>query len=113
AEPGPEPVVMGEVQQAWVEDGVTTLVVAQPDRLGPVVQDLLGDAAEVVERALVTAQERGQRLGGGEVEVARPRPAQGQHEARASWPSRLLEHSLVARRLATWPCPEADGGLLR
>jgi len=66
--------VAGEVEQARVEDRVGAFVVAQPDRLGAVVENLLGYPAQVVEGALLAAQKGGQGLGVAEVEVAGSRP---------------------------------------
>jgi hypothetical protein len=83
--------VLGEVQQAGVKNGVAVLVVAQPHRLHPVVQDFFRHATQVVEGVLVAAQQRRQGLGLTEIEVAGPRPAQREDEGLDAFPLRLAE----------------------
>jgi len=91
--------VLGEVQQSRMEHRVAAVVVLQPDRLHAVVQDLLGDAAQIVEGVLVTAQQRRQSLRVTEIEKAGARPAQRQHEGLHPFPLRLAESSPVGLRL--------------
>jgi hypothetical protein len=71
AKAGPKAVVLGEVDKAGMEDGVAMVVVMQPDRLDPVVENLFGHTAEVLEGLLVASQEQSQCLAVGEVEVLR------------------------------------------
>jgi len=66
---GSKAIVLGEVDKAGMEDRVTVVVVTQPDRLHPVIENLLGHTTEIVEGLLVAAEEQRQGLAVGEVEV--------------------------------------------
>src|SRR5713101_4682360 len=56
-EPGSKAVVLGEVDEAGMEDRVAMVVVVQPDRFDSVIKNLLGHAAQVLKGLLVTAEE--------------------------------------------------------
>src|SRR5229473_4543735 len=108
----PKAVVVSEVKEARMEDRVTALVVTQPDRLHPVIENLLGHTAEVVKGLLVASQEKRQRLAVGEVEVLRARPAQSHDETLHALATRLLESAPVDLRLLSWRSLEAHRRLL-
>src|SRR5712691_4703634 len=108
----PKAVVVGEVDEARMEDRVTALVVTQPDRLHPVIENLLGHPAEVVKGLLMASQEKRQRLAVREVEVLRARPAQSHDETLLPLATRLLEGAPVDLRLMSGWSPEARRRLL-
>src|SRR5260370_188156 len=96
---GSKAVVLGEVDEARMEDRVAVVVVMQPDRLDAVIENLFGHATEIVKGLLVTGEEKRQRLAVGEVEVLRTRPAEGHHETLDPLPPWLLEWAPVDLRL--------------
>ncbi len=63
AEPRSNAVVVGELKEAGVENGVAALVFAQPDRPDSVVENLFRHATEVLEGSRTAAEEIGQSPG--------------------------------------------------
>src|SRR5258708_18630886 len=90
-EPRSKAVVLGEVDEARMEDRVAMVVVTQPDRLDSVIENLLRHTTEIAEGLLVAGEEQCQCLAVGEVEVLRSRPAQRHHESLHALATGLLE----------------------